>query len=222
MTPNKLAHIQAVIFDMDGLLVNSEPLWHIAAQKTFATVGLHLSKADCLLTTGMPTSYIMDYWYSQQPWTGPSPQQLEQQLFVHITELLQSSATAMPGVYQALEYFQNQNLAIGLASASPMPLIEIVLDKLNIRPYFRFYHSALLEKNNKPHPDVYLTVARTMAVPIANCLILEDSVNGVRGAVASGATVIAVPEPHFFDKPEYHIAQYKLASLEAVVNWAQN
>jgi mannitol-1-/sugar-/sorbitol-6-/2-deoxyglucose-6-phosphatase len=97
-------------------------------------------------------------------------------------------------------------------------LIEIVIEKLEIISYFDFFHLANLEKNNKPHPDVYLTVAKKLNCPIENCLILEDSVNGVKGAKASGATVVAVPEAHFFEFQEYKIADYKIKSLFELIN----
>jgi sugar-phosphatase len=122
----------------------------------------------------------------------------------------------MPGVLETLSLFRNKGLKIGLASASPLELIEIVLDKLEIKEYFDFFHSATLEKNNKPHPDVYLAVAKKLNCHIEKCVILEDSINGVKGAKASGAIVVAVPEEHFYDFEDYKIADYKIKSLTEI------
>jgi mannitol-1-/sugar-/sorbitol-6-/2-deoxyglucose-6-phosphatase len=208
-----LNNIEAVIYDMDGLLVDSEPIWQEAEKEVFKTVGLILSTEDCLKTTGMPTKAVFDYWYRLSPWKGKTKDELEDMLFERVFAMIKQKANAMPGVNDTLSLFKSINIKIGLASASPLDLIETVLDKLEIKDYFDFFHSATLEKNNKPHPDVYLTVASRLGCHIKNCIIFEDSINGVKGAKAAGATVIAVPEAHFFDFPEYRIADYKIKSL---------
>ncbi len=214
-----LDKIEAVIFDMDGLLVDSEPLWHIAEKEVFAEVGLHLTTAQCLETTGMPTGFVFDYWYKKQPWEGKSKEELELMLFEKIQILIKERAEPMPGVHDTIDFFRKKGFKIGLASASPMFLIEIVLDKFGLKSKFDFYHSALLEKRNKPNPDVYWSVANKLNVPIEKCLILEDSINGVKGAVASGAITIAVPESHFFEREEYSMAFYKVSGLLALLQW---
>ena len=209
---------QGVIYDMDGLLVNSEPIWQEAEKEVFKTVGITLTTEDCLKTTGIPTSAVFDYWYEISPWKGKSKQELEKMLFEKVFSMIKENASAMPGVIETLIFFKNKGLKIGLASASPLELIQIVLERLEIKEYFDFYHSATLEKNNKPHPDVYWTVAKKLGCPIENCLILEDSINGVRGAKASGATVVAVPDDHFYDFEEYTIADFKIKNLLELVS----
>ena len=213
--------VSAVIFDMDGLIVDSKPLWHIAEKEIFASVGLHLSTEECMLTTGLPTSAVFDFWFKRRPWLGKSKEELERKLFERVFALIKEKAQPMPGVTESLEYFKAKGLKIGLASASPLELIFIVVEKLGIGSYFEFIHSALLEKNNKPHPDVYWAVAKKLGVEIENCLILEDSINGVKGAVASGAQVIAVPDAYFFEYKEYEMANLKLKSLPEVINYLE-
>ncbi|MBK9936242.1 MAG: hexitol phosphatase HxpB [Cytophagaceae bacterium] len=214
-----LDKIEAVIFDMDGLLVDSEPLWHIAEKEVFAEVGLILTTEDCLKTTGVPTSGVFDYWYKKRPWLGKTKEELEELLFEKIKVLIKERAEPMPGVNEIIDFFISKGLKIGVASASPMFLIEIVLEKLQLNSKFDFYHSALLEKRNKPNPDVYWTVANKLGKPIEKCLILEDSINGVKGAVASGAITIAVPEAHFFEREEYSIAFHKVSGLPSLLEW---
>jgi HAD superfamily hydrolase (TIGR01509 family) len=204
---------KAVIYDMDGLLVNSEPLWHQAEKEVFEEVGVYLSTEDCYKTIGIPSKEVIAYWYKKMPWTLKTPEEVEENLYRKIRVLLAQNAEAMPGVYETLSFFKQANIKIGLASASPLDLIEIVLEKLQVKAFFDFYHSATLEKNNKPHPDVYLTVAKNLQTAIEDCLILEDSVNGVKGAKASGASVIAVPDPHLFEDTVYEIADKKVKNL---------
>jgi len=213
--------VSAVIFDMDGLIVDSEPLWHIAEKEIFSSVGLHLSTEECLLTTGLPTSAVFDFWFKRRPWLGKSKEELEAKLFELVFGLIKDKATPMLGVIEILEYFKAMGMKIGLASASPLELIHIVVNKLEIASYFECVHSALLEKNNKPHPDVYWTVAKKLGCEIGNCLILEDSINGVNGAVASGAQVIAVPDKYFYGYKEYEIANMKLGSLIEVKDYLE-
>ena len=208
-----LDNIQAVIYDMDGLLVDSEPIWQKAEKEVFKSVGIILTTEDCLKTTGMPTKAVFDYWFEVSPWIGKTKKDLEDVLFEKVHAMVKESAIALPGVMESLKLFKENGIKIGLASASPLSLIEIVIDKLEIRSYFDFYHSAMLEKNNKPHPDVYLAVAKKLNSPIESCLIFEDSTNGVKGAIASGAMVCAVPDQHFYDSDEINKANYKIKSL---------
>jgi HAD superfamily hydrolase (TIGR01509 family) len=208
-----LKNIKAIIFDMDGLLVDSEPHWQQAEMEVFKRVGVELSLEDCIKTTGLPTRDVLHYWFEQSPWKGKSIPEVEHELFDEISRLLKLHAVAMPGVYETIKMAKEKGLKIGLASASPLFLIEIVLEKLDLRHEFDFYHSATLEKNNKPHPDVYLTVARHLHIPISECLILEDSYNGIKGGKASGARVVAVPDAHVYDDPKFDLADFKIRSL---------
>jgi HAD superfamily hydrolase (TIGR01509 family) len=214
---NLLSSAEAVIFDMDGLLVNSEPFWHIAEMQVFGTLGIILNLENCLETTGLPIENVIEYWYKKHPWENFNLEKTKSELVEIVMDKIRNDAVAMPGVYKLLDSLNQLNIKIGLASASPIYMIEAVLQKLNIGQYFNFYHSAELEKNNKPHPDVYYSVARNLEVNIKNCIILEDSGNGVKGAVASGAIVIAVPSEHDFKDSKFDIATYKIASLEELL-----
>ncbi|MGR3809951.1 hexitol phosphatase HxpB [Jiulongibacter sp. NS-SX5] len=206
--------IKAVIFDMDGLLVNSEPCWHDAEKIVFGRVGLELTTENCLETTGKPVKDVIQYWFEKRPWVNPEFDQMEADLFAEATKAIKGTAELMPGFLNAIWLAEQKGWKIGLASASPIPMIEMVLAKFELTHRFHFYHSAELEEFNKPHPAVYLSVAKRLQVPIENCLILEDSGGGVKGAVASRAQVIAVPSPHEYDEPKFKIANLRLRSLE--------
>ncbi len=211
--PLDIQKIKAVIFDMDGLLVNSEPCWQKAEMKIFAEKGLHLTLEMCLETTGKPIEDVIQYWYGKKPWPKPNFAEIKNQLIRLTEDYMESEALAMPGVEEVISLAERNQWKIGLASASPMGMIETVLKKLNLIDRFHFYHSAELEKFNKPNPAVYLTVARNLGQPIESCLILEDSGNGVIGAAASGAQVVAVPSPHDFKLEVFNKASQKVNSL---------
>lgn len=198
---------------MDGLLIDSEPLWQEAEIKIFKSVGLELSIENCLETTGLPTRDVINYWFDKKPWTGLTKLELEKSLYREVIHLIEERAEPMLGVVASLEFFKGKGKAIGLASASPLPIIEASLQVCKLGGYFDFVHSGTLEENNKPHPALYQTVANKLNCNIENCLILEDSGNGVLGATKTDAAVVAVPAAHDYDAEVFDKANYKISSL---------
>jgi HAD superfamily hydrolase (TIGR01509 family) len=205
--------VKAIIFDMDGLLVNSEPCWHLAEKLVFGKVGILLSTKMCMETTGKPIKDVIQYWFQRNPWNNPDFAGIETELLAEASNAIKATAQLMPGVLATLIWAKSKKILVGLASASPIDMIEMVLSKFQLSSYFDFYHSAELEEYNKPHPAVYLTVAKKLNTSINQCLILEDSGNGVKGAVASGAQVIAIPAKEEFYESIFDIAHGKLKSL---------
>jgi sugar-phosphatase len=120
----------------------------------------------------------------------------------------------MAGVDRSIAMVRAEGLVLGLVTSSAPPLIDAVLTKLGLMDAFAVMHSAIEEELGKPHPAVFLTTAQLLDVEPAECVAIEDSVAGVRSAVAAGMRVIAVPPPHLFDEPGYDDADLKLESLE--------
>jgi sugar-phosphatase len=206
--------MQAVIFDMDGVLVDSEPLWRLAERRTFAEVGIDLTDSDCERTMGMRTDEVIQFWYRQFPWEGPSPGEVEARIEERMHELIAERAKAMAGVKRSIATVRAEGLALGLATSSTPVLIDAVLTKLGMTDVFAVTHSAIEEEFGKPHPAVFLTTARLLAVEPVECIAIEDSAAGVRSATAAGMRVIAVPPAHLSDEPAYDDASFKLRSLE--------
>lgn len=210
--------IQAAIFDMDGLLVDSEPHWRVMERTVFATVGLHLTDDECKQTTGMPILEVVRYWYARAPWTeqqaaGRSQQNLADAITDGVHERIATLAEPMPGAIDALAFFGSRGIPTAIASASPMSLIEVVVDRLGIRNALTLWHSATLEARNKPAPDVYLGTARKLGVLPANCLAFEDSGSGLTSAVAAGMRTVAVPAAFEYDNPKFAIANVIIPTL---------
>jgi HAD superfamily hydrolase (TIGR01509 family) len=205
--------MRAVIFDMDGVLVDSEPLWRLAERQIFAEVGLELTDADCESTMGMRSDEVIEHWFRLSPWQGATCADVEARLESRMRELLTEHATAMPGVVESIAMARVEGLALGLATSSAPPLIEAVLTKLGLGDAFDIAHSAIDEELGKPHPAVFLTTARLLGVEPAECVAIEDSVAGVRSGKAAGMRVIAVPPPHLFEEADYDQADIKLRSL---------
>jgi len=205
--------IQAAIFDMDGLLVDSEPCWREAEMEVFRTVGLELTEEQCKRTTGLPIDDVVRYWHKQHPWKDRPLEEVAAEITEKTHERIGATAQPMPGVPEILDFFRERSIRMAVASASPMSLIELVLDRLAIRPYFDLWHSATLEARNKPHPDVYLGTARQLGLAPEHCIAFEDSGNGLRSAHAAGMLAIAVPADYEFDDPKFAIAHAKIPSL---------
>lgn len=205
--------IKGLIFDMDGLLIDSEPLWLRAEQLVFATVGLKLTEDMCRQTTGVRIDEVVRLRHAEQPWTNKSLRQVEAEILAEVQRLATTEGKALPGVYEVLEACSRSDCVIAIASSSPLHMIEAVIRHLGLAKYFSVVCSAADEKHCKPHPAVYLTTAARMGIAPAHCLAFEDSVPGVRAAHAAGTKVVAVPDAHQFNREEFAIAQLQLASL---------
>lgn len=210
-------NIDLVIYDMDGLLIDSEPFWRIAQRKVFATVGLPLSDDDCKSTTGFRFDEVVEHWYHQQPWTSKTKAEVHDEVLEEMEYAIRHHALAMPGVHASLRLFQAKGIRLALASSSAMRLIKATVQKLDIEPYFELLVSAEHEPYGKPHPAVFLRTAETLKVRPENCLVLEDSFNGVLAAKAAKMKCIAIPDPAHFEDQRFSIADIKLKSLEELV-----
>lgn len=204
---------QLVIFDMDGLLVNSEPFWKIAEKEVFGKLGLNLTDDLLRQVMGFRLSEVVKHWYHYQPWPNPNFEQTERDVLDCVKQLIHQHADAMPGVYEVLTQCKNKNYKIALASSSAMELIDVVIDKLNIRHYFDVVWSAQNEEYGKPNPAIFLSVAKQLNTEPKHCVVLEDAINGVIAAKAARMYCIAIPEEVSYNDPRFAIADIKTQSL---------
>lgn len=202
---------------MDGVLIDSEPLWRIAMIKGFNDIGIEFTDEDCRKTTGMRFKEVVEHWFNHHNITHSTPIQLNDSVINNLIELIKKDGTAMPGAVAALEFFRNKKFPIGLATSSNHVLIEAVLSKTETALYFNEITSAEFLQHGKPHPEVFLKCAENLKVPPQNCLVIEDSVNGVKAGKAAGMTVIAIPDAEHKDDERFGIADYKLNNLMDVI-----
>lgn len=206
----------AAIFDMDGLLIDSEPLWRKAEIACFKKVGIQLTEDDCRKTMGYRLNEVVDYWYARQPWEGESKAQLEEDILDQVIELIRVEGKSLPGVQHALELFAEMDFKIALASSSAMRLIDAVLQSLQLENYFEVVRSAQHETYGKPHPQVFISTAGELGISPENCVVLEDSFHGVIAGKAAKMKVIAVPEPRELKNPTFQAADLVLPSLKNI------
>lgn len=205
--------IEAVIFDMDGLLIDSEPLWQEAEIMIFKQVNITLTPELCLRTKGLRIDEVVDYWYQQYPWTNLAKSAVESLIIDQVIELIQLKGEPLAGVAQAISFVQQKQVKIALASSSASRIIKAALQKLKLTDVFIEVYSAESEILGKPHPGVYLTTANKLQVSPQLCLALEDSLNGVLAAKAAQMKCIAIPEPLQINNPKFAIADNILKSL---------
>jgi mannitol-1-/sugar-/sorbitol-6-/2-deoxyglucose-6-phosphatase len=208
--------ITSVIFDMDGLLIDSEPIWRVAEASVLAGLGVELTDADLLDSTGRELGEMVARWRDRIPRPGPSGQPSDAEIAHQITDLVVAYVKAegqpMPGVCEAIELFERWGLRFAIASSSPRYLIDAVCERLGLAA-IAVRCSAADEAKGKPAPDVYLAAARGLGVAPASCLAMEDSVAGIASAKAAGMRCIAVPDPLMAADPGYRQADLVLDSL---------
>jgi beta-phosphoglucomutase-like phosphatase (HAD superfamily) len=202
--------IEAVIFDMDGLIIDSEPLWREAEIEIFATAGIALDDERCRETLGLRIDQVVDHWYRKYPWSGPSRDEIADQVIHRMIALIYERGRPKDGLAHALSFFQGKQLKLALASSSLYKVILAVIEKLKLAEVFEVIYSAEEEVYGKPHPGVYLSTAHKLGCLPQQCVALEDSLNGVIAAKAALMRCIAIPE----DFPSY---SHKFAIADVVV-----
>ncbi|HCR9737415.1 hexitol phosphatase HxpB [Citrobacter sp. FR21RM1OL9030] len=206
--------ILAAIFDMDGLLIDSEPLWDQAELEVMASLGVDITRRHELPDTlGLRIDMVVDLWYAQQPWNGPDRQAVTDRIITRAISLVEETRPLLPGVREAIALCKSQGLMVGLASASPLHMLEKVLTMFDLRESFDALASAEKLLYSKPHPQVYLDCAAKLGVDPLTCVALEDSVNGMVASKAARMRSIVVPAEEGQHDPRFALANVKLTSL---------
>jgi HAD superfamily hydrolase (TIGR01509 family) len=209
--------LKAAIFDMDGLLIDSEPYWRRSHIEVLGKYGFMLTEDDVRSGAGKRTPDQVAVWQERFKWQDLSNEAVTRQIVDNVISLVHLNGQALPGVYEVIELLNKHDIPIAVASSSTPELIKVVLDRLNLGEHVKVWHSAEDEEHGKPHPDVFLTTAKSLSVEPGNCLVFEDSLNGVKAAKAAGMKCIAVPE-HPHDPPKFKIADKVVSSL-VKVDW---
>jgi sugar-phosphatase len=208
--------LSAAVFDMDGLMIDSEPYWRQAQLEVFLELGVPINAQDTVDTTGIRIDQVVNMYLSRTSWDSMSCQQVCDNILERVIDLVREHKPVMPGLFQALELCKQQGLKLALASSSPMALIAATVDALELTDVFEATLSAEHLRFGKPHPEVYLNACDALEVPPRNCVALEDSFNGLLAAKAAQMKTIAIPDASVKNQPHFVIADRILASLEEV------
>ncbi len=181
----------AVFFDMDGLMVDSEPEWLQSEIDVTAPYGYTWLEEDQIACLGGPLSRVGQYMFDKCGQQN-SPEFFTQSLIDTQAAKMRGNTPTMPGAVELVRELQSHGVKTALVSASPRNIVDAVLDNLG-HDLFPFSISSDDVVNTKPHPDGYLKAAAISQSEINNCLIFEDSLTGMKAATSSGAFLIAVP-----------------------------
>lgn len=206
--------LNTVIFDMDGLLIDSEPIWNEAAAEIFSHYGIRLSPAQYATTTGLRTKEFIQWWFSYFKISLQNIEAVEKEIIDKVIELVQQKGRPMPGVEHIFNFFTEHDFKIGLASSSPFNLINVVVDLLKIRPHLQTISSASQLEHGKPHPEVYLNCAAELNALPVECLCFEDSFYGVIAAKAARMKCVVVPDHKESKNLKWNAADLKISSLQ--------
>lgn len=209
--------IKAVIFDMDGLLIDSEPFWRQSHINVLANHGHRVTEDDVRAAAGKRTADQVVLWQERFGFTDPSVEDMTNQIVDTVIASIHTHGQPMAGVVELVEELHGHGMTMAVASSSAHRLIDVVLERLGIRRYMQAVHSGEDERRGKPFPDVFLSTAKSLGVEPHDCLVFEDSLNGVKAAKAAGMHCIAVPERPF-DKRLFEEAEADriVSSLEEI------
>lgn len=205
--------LEAAIFDMDGLLTESESRWRQAEGELAAELGLPLAEADFVATMGVRMADVAQLWFDAHPWEGPSPEDVAERAIDRVVELT-ADAVALEGVAEAIACCHERGLRLALCSSSAPRLIDALLDRLGLAGRFEVVHSAVDDEHGKPHPEPYLVTAELLGVAPAACVVFEDSFSGCLAAKAAGMVTVAVPDPALRGDVRFAVADAVLGSLD--------
>lgn len=209
--------VKALIFDMDGVVIDSEPLWRRAMIAGFNHAGMSFTEEDCRKTTGMRFMEVIHTWLNHFKITDVDPVQLEKEVLDILVGLIETEGRPMPGAIEVLEYAKSVGLKVGLATSSSSRLMNAVLNKLALQHAFDAAVSAEFMSYGKPHPEVFLVCAQQLSVKPQECVVIEDSVNGVIAAKAAQMKVIAIPDGEHRYQKEFAVANYFCENMQQVL-----
>lgn len=187
----KAQMFEAIFFDMDGLFLDSEPLWHLSQTQMMNSLGYDWQDSDQIHCLGGPLSRVADYM-SECLGGTQSRESLLEMVITDMSQRLTQKPPFMPGALELSKILKSAEIRHALVSASPRVLVDAVLDGFPDN-HFEFSVAAGDIERTKPYPDPYLHAAKLAGVNIEHCLIFEDSMTGITSALASGAFVVAVP-----------------------------
>lgn len=207
--------IEAVVFDMDGVLVDSEPLWHEAEIDVFGAIGLSLTVAQCQQTTGVRIDGVVRHWRALHPalFAAVDDDALVARIVAGVVARVAARGTPMKGAFAAVDDAARRGLQIGLASSSPRAIIEAVLVRLQVRDRFAAVCSAEHLPRGKPDPAVYLDACRALGVDPRRAVAVEDSSSGIEAGKNADMFVVAVPDPSAAVPKSLGLADVVIGSL---------
>lgn len=197
---NESPTLRAVVFDLDGLIANTEDLYEQAGETVLARRGKTYDAPLREQMMGRPVADALQIMIDCHSLSDPLETLICECKEVMLA-LISTSLAAMPGLYELLDELRAAKLPVAVATSAPREYAHHVLTQLKVIDRFQFVLTADDIRHGKPDPEVYLLAAKTLRLPPAQTMVLEDSGNGCRAAVAAGAFTVAVPNRHTYHHP---------------------
>jgi HAD superfamily hydrolase (TIGR01509 family) len=202
----------AVVFDLDGVLLDSEQVWDEVREQLVRERGAHWHEGAQREMMGMSSVEWSQYIHDELGVADP-PEAISAEVVRRMEERYRSRLPLIDGAREAVERLAGR-WPLGLASSSNREVIDLVLELSGLAQFFRVTVSSEEVARGKPAPDVYLEAARRLEVRPEGCVAIEDSENGIRSAKAAGMRVVAIPNPHYRPRDEaLALADVRLDSL---------
>ena len=205
--------IDAVVFDLDGVLIDSEQVWDTARERLVRERGGRWHDRAQRDMMGMSSNEWSRYMHDELG-LPEAPEEINEEVVRRMTGLYREHLPLLPGAREAVERLA-EHRALGLATSSNRPILELVLELAGLEEYFPVTVSSEEVGRGKPAPDVYFEAARRLGAAAERCAAIEDSHNGIRSAHAAGMRVVAIPNRQFPpDAEALGLADVVLDSLE--------
>jgi len=188
--------LKAVIFDMDGVLIDSEPFHLVVNEKIFANLGINLSEDEYQSFIGTTHKDMWSIIKEKYRLPQSVPELVDMQVSGNINYIKNEEIEAIKGVNNLLSEIACENIKIGIASSSPTEVIELVTNKLGISDYFSAIVGGEKIEKGKPAPDIFLEAAKLLNANPSDCVVIEDSENGALAAKAAGMKCIGFKNPN--------------------------
>jgi HAD superfamily hydrolase (TIGR01509 family) len=186
---------RAVVFDLDGLMVNTEQLYQLVGTELLRRRGKPFEPELLDEMMGRPARVSLDImirWHQLEA----TVEELSRETDEIFAEILRERLACMPGLVELLDALETAGIPKAIATSSGPQFVAKVLGRFNFAPRFQFILTSDDIVDGKPHPEIYLKAAARFGLPPADILVLEDSQNGSRAAVAAGTFAVAVPGGH--------------------------
>lgn len=206
--------LNTAIFDMDGLLIDSEPLWNEAAAEVFKMYGVSLSEEQYHSTTGLRTKEFVQWWFQQFNLGDAEHARAERLIFEKVIEKIELKGKVMPGVQYIFRFFHERGFKIGIASSSPLGMINKAIEMCGLQNFVQAKSSAENLPHGKPHPQVYLDCANALNADPLECICFEDSFPGLIAVKAARMKCVVVPHFSQQKSDKWVIADLKISSLQ--------